>query len=411
MFDLLFHRVRSPYFRTLIDVGVKNGEIVYLSEVKNYTPEAVELVNGNDCILFPGLIESHIHLDKAFLLEKMSRDANSLSEAIEITAALKQGFTAEDIGNRSLRVLRRAVAYGVTHMRCHVEVDPIVKLKGMEVMLSLKERLKDVLSIQIVVFPQEGIFLQQGTAELMEEALRMGADVVGGIPYNDKNADEHIKFVFDLAAHFDKPVDFHADFSDNPEELAILDIVRETTDRQFHGRVSVGHLTSLGSVPEQQARRIAASIAEAGIHVMSLPATDLYLNGRADKERIRRGLTPIKILHEEGVNVIFGSNNIQNPFTPFGTGDPLDIALLLAQTAHMGTKKDAYLLFEMITERAAAALGLNKYGIAVGADADFVLFNATNVRDVLLERPERLGVWKKGRKVAESHRTTKYFWS
>jgi len=377
---------------------VKDGKIVYISEDDRILP-AAEVIYANGRVVLPGFVETHIHLDKAYLLEKMSRDARSLTEAMQMTAELKNGFTKEDIERRSLRVLKRSVAYGVTHMRCQVEVDPIVQLKGMEVTLALQERLKDVISIQTVVFPQEGVFIQPGTAELMEEALRMGGDVVGGIPYNDRDAAEHLDFVFKLASRWDKPVDFHVDFSDNPEELAILDIVRLTKEYGYQGRVTVGHLTSLGSVNEDKARRIAAGIAEAGIHVITLPATDLYLNGRTDKERIRRGLTPVRLLREEGVNVIFGTNNIQNPFTPFGTGNPLDIALLLAQTAHMGTESDARLLLEMATDRAAAALGLAGYGMKDGCDADLVMFDADNVRTVLLERPKTLGVWKRGRNI------------
>jgi cytosine deaminase len=191
--------------------------------------------------------------------------------------------------------------------------------------------------------------------------------------------------------------------------LAILDVVRLTHEYGMNGRVSVGHLTSLGSVPRTQAKEICKAIAEANIHVMTLPATDLYLNGRGDDCRVRRGLTPIDLLLGEGVNVIYGSNNIQNAFTPFGTADPLDIGLLLAQTTYMGSEQDAKLIIEMITTRAAQALQIQDYGIAIGANADLVLCDAKDIRNVLYNRSDRIGVWKKGKQVASTEKYVTLF--
>ncbi|WP_026560433.1 amidohydrolase family protein [Bacillus sp. J37] len=405
MFDLLFHKVTIPHCEHFVDVGVHNGQITYLSSTSKIIPDAMNVIEADGRVLLPGLIEPHIHLDKAYLLGQMDRDATNLKEAIHYTGELKKSFTSEDIRQRSIKVLENCISYGVSSLRCHVEVDPIVGLKGMEVLLELKERYKDVIDLQVVVFPQEGIFQQNHTAELMEESLLMGADIVGGIPYNDIDPIKHIDFVFNLAEKFDKPLDFHVDFSDNPRDLTILEIIKRTLQDNLDGRVSVGHLTSLGSVLHDDARRIASEIARADIHVMTLPATDLYLNGREDKERVRRGLTPVKLLLEEGVNVIFGTNNIQNPFTPFGTGDPLDTALLLAQVAQMGTLKETEKLIDMATIHAARALGIQSYGIAIDNQADVVLFNTNSIRNVLLERPERLGVWKKGKKITNAHRS------
>jgi len=398
MFDTIFHQVNVPRYKTLMDVGVSEGKITYLVESTANIPQTQEVIEANGRVLLPGLVEPHIHLDKAFLLDKMAQDATNLQEAIQVTADLKKGFTKDDIKYRSTKVLDRCLDYGVTSLRCHVEVDPIVGLKGMEVLLELKEQYKDFIDMQLVTFPQEGIFKEKGTAELMEESLVMGADVVGGIPYNDRDPLEHLRFVYRLAEKFDKPLDFHVDFSDDPNQLTILDIISLTIDYQFEGRVSVGHLTSLGSVEQEAARRISSELARADIHVMTLPATDLFLNGREDKEKVRRGLTPVKLLLEEGVNVIYGTNNIQNPFTPFGTGDPLEIALLLAHAAQMGTEKDAEKLLDMGTIHAARALGQKSYGIELNHQADLVLFDTQRKRNVLVERPRRLGIWRNGKR-------------
>lgn len=405
MLELLIQGARIPQEERLVDVGVEGGSIVYLAPSGAYASEAAETVWAEGKLLLPGLVEPHIHLDKAHLLPRMGREASSLREAIRITAQMKAGFTKEDMKERSLAVLRQAVSNGVTHMRCHAEVDPILGLSGFETAMELKEEMQRFLDLQVVVFPQEGIFQSHGTEELMEEALRQGGDVVGGVPYQDSDADRHIDFVFRLADRFGVPADFHADFSDNPEDRTILTIADRTIAYGMQGHVAAGHVTSLGSMKYDDACRAAERVAEAGISVMSLPATDLFINGRGDPEKQRRGLTPVRLLQDRGVNVAVGVNNVRNAFTPFGKADPLEVAWLLAVTSYMGGKEDMERLIGMLTTGAARALGLRNYGMRVGAQADFVLWPAATERDVILDRPESRTVWKRGVKVAET--TTK----
>lgn len=410
--DLIILAFSNPHFSTLMDIGIYEGRIIYIQEhlpINTDTLNAGHIIHANGRILLPGLIEPHIHLDKAFLLNQMTQDANSVEQAIAATLELKRFFTKKDIMARSIQVIQQAIAHGVTHMRCHVEIDPIVGLLGLVVMLELKELYLHQITLQIVAFPQEGIAKQPGTAELLDQAMQLGADVVGGITYQDEDLESHLSTVFNLAKAFNKPVDLHVDFSDDPSMLAILTIIRMTHEYGMQGRVSVGHLTSLGSLAYEQAKAICTSIAEAGIHVMSLPATDLYLGGRGDDHRPRRGLTPVSLLLEQGVNVIYGSNNIQNPFTPFGTADPLDTGMLLAQTAYMGSKQDVVTLIDMATTRAAEALEIANYGLHIGADADLVLFEASNLRSAFYERSPRRYVWKRGQLVASTEKQTTFY--
>ncbi|WP_261302945.1 amidohydrolase family protein [Paenibacillus andongensis] len=407
--DLIIQRFSNPHFSTFMDVGIKEGRIVCLNEHRPDSLSGGNIIEAHGRVLLPGFIEPHIHLDKAYLLNQMKEEALTVQQAMASTLELKRTFTKEDIESRSVQVIRQAIAHGVTHMRCHVEIDPIVKLIGLEVMLELKKRYHNALTLQIVAFPQEGIIKQSGTEELLRTALQLGADVVGGITYQDPNLEEHLSIIFKLARIFNKPLDLHVDFSDDPQMLAILTIIQMTHEHGMQGRVSVGHLTSLGSLPYEQAKEICKSIADAGIHVMCLPATDLYLNGRGDDHRPRRGLTPVSLLLEQGVNVIFGSNNIQNPFTPFGTADPLDTGLLLAQTAYMGSKQDVVTIAEMATTRAAQALQIDHYGLQVGAYADLVLCDAFDLRSVVYERAPRLYVWKKGKLVASTMKQTTFY--
>ena len=179
-----------------------------------------------------------------------------------------------------------------------------------------------------------------------------------------------------------------------------MDIARRTLITGMQGQVSAGHVTSLGSMPEHEAMDIAELLHRAGISVITLPMTDLFLNGRGDAEGPRRGLTPVKLLQECSVNVAIGVNNVRNAFTPFGKADPLEIAWLLAVTSYMGGERDALALIRMLTYNAAQALGIKNYGMKVGAPADMVLFQERSERDVLLDKPETRIVWKSGVQVS-----------
>ncbi|MBB6675467.1 amidohydrolase family protein [Cohnella nanjingensis] len=411
--DTLIREAFDPYAGERVDVGVRDGVIAFVRPSAggsgDASREAGETVDARGWLLIPGLTETHIHLDKAFLASRLPRAASDVKDAIAMTAALKSGYTVADIAERSGRALDRAARFGVTRMRAHVEIDPVLGLTGWEAALALREARAGEIDLQLVAFPQEGIHQAPGTAALLEEAARRGADAVGGVPYNDKDAMAHLEYVFRLAASAGLPVDLHLDFSDDPEQLAILDVIALTERYGMQGRVAVGHLTSLGSVPPDRARLIAAGIAAAGISVFALPATDLYLNGRGDAYRHRRGLTAVGILLEEGANVCVGTNNLRNAFTPFGTGDPLDMALLLAQTAYLGSEADAMRLLGMCTGRAAEALGVSDPGIRPGAPANMLLVRADGVQDLIYDRPRERVLWRKGKRVAETSLCSQIF--
>lgn len=406
-YDLWISGYRDPFTEEVCNLGVKNGKIAYngpfFEDASYQRIQAEETIVAAGRLLLPGLVESHIHLDKSFLSNQLQQNATTLMEAISFTAELKKDYTIEDIINRSIVVIERSIQAGVTHLRCQVEIDPIIQLKSLEAALYLKSRYSSMISLQLVAFPQEGIFNQPGTQELMLEAVERGVDVIGGIPYNDRDPLEHLEWVFQLAKDNQLPLDIHVDFSDNPSDESIIDIIQLTEKYSMQGQVAVAHLTSLGSMELEKAQQIAKGLAKAEISVMTLPATDLYLNGRGDQVRPRRGLTPVQLLIKEGVNVCFGTNNIRNAFTPFGNGDPLDIAFLLAQTAYLGSEDDAKLLLEMCTTRAAKAIGLDCPGLAVGAPADFVLVDATQASHLIYDRTADRVVWKNGVRIAEAN--------
>ena len=404
--DLVFRRARLDDAAPLMDVAIDKGRIAGVGA--NLDCTAATEIDAAGRVMIPGLIESHLHLEKAFVKDRKPNRSGTLAEAIAVTAALKPTFTREDIETRSRRVLRQLVGFGSTHVRTHAEFDPAQGFTGFDAVLELRREFADVIDIQVVAFPQEGILKAPGTDAMMVEAMKKGADVVGAIPYNDTDARAHIDWVFRLARDFDKDLDFHQDFSDNADAMSIEYLARKTLAEKYEGRVSVGHLTALGAAAPALRKDIIALLRDAGISVMCLPATDLHLGGRRDEANVRRTLTPVRALRDGGVNVCLATNNICNAFTPYGNGDLLQIAALALPACHLGGADDQASVLPMLTVNPAKALRLPNYGLAPGRDADLVLLDTKRVADVIIDLPDRNFVLKRGRIVAKTQRRVEY---
>lgn len=402
--DLLLKQVRVEDNAPLVDIGIENGIITAIQPTIEV--DARQVIEGEGRVLIPGIIEGHLHLDKALIADRKPNRSGTLQEAIAVTAEIKPTFTKEDVRERAEKTLRMIIKNGVTHLRTHSEFDPAGGFTGFEVILELKEKYKGLIDIQVVAFPQEGIMKAPGTEAMMHEAMKMGADVVGGIPYNDLSANDHIDLVFELAKKYDKPLDFHQDFKDDMDGASIKYLCEKTIAEGYQGRVTVGHLTSLGAFPPEQLEPIMALMAEAQLSVMCLPATDLHLGGRRDTHNVRRALTPVRALKKAGVNVCLASNNIRNAFTPYGNGDLFQIAMLAVPTAHLGGADDLPGVLPMITTNVAKALGLNDYGLKAGKRADMVLLDTRKVADAIIDLPDKLYVIKGGKIVVKTVRNT-----
>jgi cytosine deaminase len=397
--DLLLRGARLPDREGLADIAIAGERIVAIDTAPHPARETIEL-GGR--LVTPGLVESHIHLDKALLTDRITATAGTLDEAIRLTGEVKQAFTVDDIRARARSVLDLAVRAGTTAMRTHVEVDPLVGLTGMEAVLPLREEYAPALDLQVCAFAQEGIVQAPGTEGLLRRALTMGADLIGGCPYNDRDGLEHIRIVFALATAFGVDADFHVDFADEPEHLHVREIAAQTVRAGWQGRVAVGHLTELAAVPGFRQDEIIAEIAAAGLGVICLPATDLYLLGRKDDGNPRRGLTPVRRLLAAGVPVALASNNIRNPFTPVGTADLAHMAFVAAVAAHMGTPADLRALLAAITLHPARMLRLPDYGLAPGCLADLVAWDCASPEEVVAALPPRTLVVKRGRVTVEA---------
>ncbi len=400
--DMVIRHARLDDEQPLMDIGITGGRIAVIEEVID--KQGDQEIDAEGRVALPGFIEPHLHLEKAFVHRRLPARSGTLDEAIRVTGILKAKQQREDVLERSRRVLDMAVRNGTVLVRAHPDVDPIQGLIGVETALELKDEYRDLLDLQIVAFPQEGLLKTSGAVELMEQALAMGADVVGGCPYNELNWDDtraHIDKVFDLALENDLDVDMHADFADDTQDkrfAAAEYIARKTIEVGYQGRVALGHMTSLGALTPELAKPVIDLLREADIHVITLPATDIYLGGRKDESKPRRGLTPVRALHAAGVNVAYSSNNIRNAFTPFGKADPLQIGNLLAHIVQFGTPEHQLEVLKMGTSNAARAVGLaDDYGLAVGKPADLMILDTRVVADALLDMPSRSWVLKRGR--------------
>ena len=329
-----------------VDIGVADGRIVDIApHIAADAPE--QQLDGR--LVIPGFVETHIHLDKSCILERCNCERGTLEEAIETVAAAKRSFTEADIHARAQRTLEKAIIQGTTRMRTHVEADPRVGLNGFHALRTLKRDYAWALDLQICVFPQEGLTNDPGTEELLVEACEQGADVIGGCPYTDTDPAAQTTRIFDIARRFDLDVDFHLDFDLDPSWMHLDEVCRQTDAHRWGGRVAVGHVTKLSTVDRSRLSEIGARLADAGVAVTVLPATDLFLMGREHHHHVPRGVAPAHRLLAHGVTCSLATNNVLNPFTPFGDCSLIRMANLYANIAQLGRSADMRACFDMIT--------------------------------------------------------------
>lgn len=392
-FDFVFRRAVLAGATAACDIAVKNGRIAAIAPtIAHAGPERD--VGGRLCL--PGFVDSHIHLDKACLLGRCGHDhGDGVAGAIAAVAAMKKDFTVEDIYARGARALNAAILHGTTRMRTHVEVDPRIGLRGFEAVTALKRDFAWAIELSICVFPQEGLTNDPGCEALLEQALAAGADLLGGCPYMDSDPDAQVARLFDLAGRFDVDLDLHLDFDLDPSWRRFDEVCRQTERRGYYGRVAIGHVTKLSAMPPDEFARAAAQLASAGVAVTVLPATDLYLMGRNASCDVPRGVTAAHRLAAAGVTCSVATNNILNPFTPFGDASLLRMANLYANVAQAGIGEFDSCL-ELVTTAPAKLMNLRDYGIAVGNPADLIILDAGSARDALAGLPDVVMGFRRG---------------
>ncbi|MBD8687797.1 MULTISPECIES: amidohydrolase family protein [unclassified Rhizobium] len=393
--DLVIRNAQLANQRGPVDIAVKDGRIAAISSDIRCDAIIEEDVEGK--FAFPGFVDCHVHLDKACILERCSICAGTLKEAVRETAKAKTGFSEEDVFERASAVVRQAILHGTTRMRTFVEIDPRAGMRSFEAIKRVRERFKFAIDIQICAFAQEGLTQEPETEEMLDEALRTGADLIGGCPYTDPRPEEHIKRIFALARKHDVDVDLHLDFSLDPKKTDLPAVIEATHANAYGGRVTIGHATNLSALDPAARSMIARKIAAAGIAVTVLPATDLFLMGRDQQFNIPRGVTPVHLLLKEGVDAAIATNNILNPFTPFGDASLARMANLYANVMQLSRDEDMDAVFHMVSA-VAAKIKRIPYGLAVGAEADIVILDVQDHRSAIRSGAQTLAGWKAGRK-------------
>ena len=380
---------------TLLDIAVADGRIADIApHIAADAPQ--EELDGR--LVTAGFVETHIHLDKSCILDRCNCEQGTLKEAIETVAAAKRDFTEADIYARAQRTLEKAIVQGTTRMRTHVEVDPRVGLSGFRAVRALKRDYAWALDLEICVFPQEGLTNDPGAEELLVQACQEGADVIGGCPYTDTDPAAQIARIFDIARRFDLDIDFHLDFDLDPSWMHLDEVCRQTDAHRWGGRVAIGHVTKLSAIDHSRLREIGRRLADAGVAVTVLPATDLFLMGREHDHHVPRGVAPAHRLLAHGVICSLATNNVLNPFTPFGDCSLIRMANLYANTAQIGGSRGLRECFDMITTLPARLMNAAGYGVAVGHPADLVVLDSRDPAMAVAELAPPLLGYKRGRR-------------
>jgi cytosine/creatinine deaminase len=379
----------------IVDIAIADGRIVEIGgDIAADTP--AEDIGGK--LVVAGFVETHIHLDKSCILDRCQSREGTLAEAIAEVAAAKRAFSEDDIYQRARRTLERAILQGTMRMRTHVEVDPRIGLKGFSAIRQLKQDYAWAIDIEICVFPQEGLLNDPGTEAFLISACEQGADLIGGCPYTDSDPHGQIARIFAMARQFDRDIDFHLDFDIDPSRMDLEEVCRCTEATGWGGRVTVGHVTKLSAIGPERFTAIARRLADAGVAVTVLPATDLFLMGRNHDHDVPRGVTAAHQLLDHGVVCSIASNNILNPFTPFGDCSLIRMANLYANVAQIGRPADLASCFDMITSLPAKLMRLQNYGIAIGNPADLVVLDGMDRAVAVAEIARPLFGMKNGRR-------------
>ena len=376
------------------ELYVENGHFV--ASFSSYTSHW-ETLDLHGQLVLPGLIETHIHLDKACIMQRCHLHEGTLAEAVAQTRAAKAEFTEDDVYRRGAQVLDKAIVQGTTHMRTHVELDPQIGLTGFNAIRRLQADYAWAISLEICVFPQEGLLNNPGTEALLCQALESGATVLGGCPYMDSDPQGQIQRLFELAVRYDCDLDLHLDFDLNPEGMTVMEVARCTQLHGWGGRVTIGHVTKLSTLPREPLTVLGRHLAKVGVQVTCLPSTDLFLMGREAFHNKPRGLAPLAHLHACGVTCSVSTNNIGNPFTPYGDASLVRQANLFANVSQMGTVAELLQCLAWVSSESARMLRLPDYGLQPGCRADFIVFDAPSPAAVIAEISAPLMGFKGGR--------------
>jgi cytosine/creatinine deaminase len=387
-----------------VDVAIDGERIAAVEPAIEVSAERE--YDGAGRLLVAGFVNIHQHLDKCMLGDVMRPNrSQTLQEAIHITWDHKRGYTVEEIAARASHVVEEAIRHGTTAMRAFADVDTIGGLTPVEGLLELKRRFDGLITLEVVAFPQEGIIRDPGCDRLMEQAMDLGCDIVGGLPWYerlDRHVEEHIDFCFELAQRTGKDIHMLADDTDDPYSRSLEYLAVRTIEEGWQGRVAASHCGALAAYDDNHAQRVVGMVRDAGITISSNTQISLVLDGRNDRGLVRRGITRVRELLDAGVNLTTAQDDVNDPYYPFGKPDQLEVAQYMAHTAQLTYPPELETVFDMVTVNPARAMRLDGYGVAPGDRADLVLLDAATVHEALRLIPPRRYVFYGGRLLAET---------
>jgi cytosine deaminase len=398
IFDFILRNARlADRAGAAVDIAVAGGRI---AAVEPRIAGDGASVDAAGRFVSPGLVESHFHLDKSRILDRVAPPPDRrATDHMKRTSAVKHTFTAEDVYARARATLEQCVLNGVGHMRTHVEVDPNVGLRGYEAVERLARDYAWAIDLQLCVFLQEGWTGVPGAEANVVAALERGAAVVGGAPRYDSDGPAQIRRIFALAREYDVDVDIHLDGGYTTHDMAIYLVCDLADQMGWGGRVAIGHGNKYSCLPEAELAALGRRLAASGVAVAVLPATDLYTSGRHLEHSVIRGVADANALVAQGANCSIATNNVLNPFTPYGDCSLVRIANLYANVVQRGTEQDLSECFKLLSERPARILRKRDYGVTVGHPADLIVWNAQSPAEVVAAVAQPLMGYKRGRRV------------
>jgi cytosine deaminase len=379
--DLTIRRCRLRHDRAqLVDIAVSSGRISQIGTGLKLT--AAEEIDAGGNLVTPSFVNPHIHLCKVWTLPMMSDEAllayqqagmSGAAAAIELASAVKKSYHASWIEKNARRAVALAALHGTTHMRAFADVDSKAKLEAVKALIAIREEFRGIVALQVVAFAQDGIVKDPGTDELMREAMRMGADVVGGIPWIERTTADmkaHVEFCFDLAVEFGNDVSMLLDDSGDANLRTLEMMAAEAIKRGWQGRALAHHCRAMSAYPEPYLRGLLQILRDARVAVVSNPHT---------------GPLHAKIpeLRAAGITVCLGQDDISDAYYPFGRNNMLEVAFLASHLLWMMSRNDMETLYDMITANPAEALNIPDFAIVIGAPANIVVLDQPDVGEAL----------------------------
>jgi cytosine deaminase len=387
-----------------VDLSVEDATITAIAPAGTIEADGRRELDAAGRLLSPPLVDPHVHMDAVLTVgEPRHNESGTLIEGIQTWAERKPLLTHDDVKGRAREAILWEVAQGTGLIRSHVDVcDP--SLTALRALIELREELRDLVELQLIAFPQDGVLSFPNGMDLMREAMGLGCDVIGGIPHYEwtrEDGVEEVHFLFDLARETGAPIDLHCDETDD-EHSRFLEVVAARTMRDgMEGRVVAGHTTAMGSYNDAYAFKLLQILKRAGVTIVANPLDNIVLQGRFDTYPKRRGMTRVKELDAAGVNVACGHDSIMDPWYPLGRGSMLDALSMLVHVAQMTGRNELFRAYEMVTTNPARAAGV-AWGVKEGLAANFVVFDCADEAEAIRLRPAARWVVRHGRVVAET---------